>query len=213
MARSKRFAALIAAVGLAVVPAPAEAAQLDARDNPKVSGPLSHAGGACTTDREKSGGELAVVSRACGDVYGFNPEAEGNKRRNYDVVWLQTNVDPRNGWCVTEARSIIRVPKGYRIEGWAPRKERADTKRRVRTRLVATAGGTAENNGVVKNSWVLVPKVADPTVTRRKLILEWRGETGRKLGFALGVEVSFRANDRPAADPAGRVVSTLKPSC
>jgi hypothetical protein len=186
-------------------------AQLDARDRPNVSGPLVHTAGSCDTGRPRAGGQVAVVLRACSDVYTFKAGKETDPNRNYDVIWLQTTVEPRNGYCATDATSTLTVPKGSRIERKAPRKKRTDERIRYQTRLVAKAGGTAVNNGVVKQGFALYPRIMDPTLEGRTLTLEWRGRTSKTVAFALGVEVSYPENDPPANQPQGTVRSTLRP--
>ncbi len=187
-------------------------AQLDARDNPRVSGPLRHTGGSCEADRERFGGQVVALSRSCGDVYGFDPDRENDANRNYDVIWIQSYVDARNGFCATKVRSILTVPRGTRIERKAPRYERTDEKIRFRTRLVAKAGGTAERNGVVRQGFALRPRVLDPSLDGRTFVVEWRGNSAAPLAFALGVEVSYPANNPPGAQPHGSVRSELR-SC
>lgn len=188
-------------------------AQLDARDRPNVSGPLIHAAGSCDSGRERtSGGTVAVLLRACSDVYGFKAGKETDPNRDYNVIWLQTYVDPRNGFCATDVTSTLKAPRGTRIERKAPRKIRTDERVRVQTRLVAKAGGSAVNNGVVKQGFALHPRIMDPTLDGRKLTLEWRGHTSKPLAFALGVEVSYPEDDPPAGQPQGNVSSSLR-SC
>ncbi len=188
-------------------------AQLDARDRPNVSGPLIHTGGSCDAGRQRdANGRVAVVSRACSDVYGFKAGKETDPNRDYDVIWLQTSVEPRNGYCATDVTSTLKVPKGTRIERKAPRYKRTDERIRYQTRLVARAGGSAVRNGVVRQGFGLLPRVMDPTVEGRTFTLEWRGKTAKKLGFAMGVEVSYPENDPPGRQPKGNVLSSLR-SC
>lgn len=187
-------------------------AQLDPREGPNVSGPLIRTGGNCDSGRERAGGQVAVVMRACSDVYGFKAGKETDPTRDYDVIWLQTSVEPRNGFCATDVTSTLTVPKGTRIERKAPRYKRTDERIRYQTRLVATAGGSAVRNGVVKQGFGLLPRVMDPTVVGRTFTLEWRGRTAKTLAFAMGVEVSYPENNPPAAQPKGTVNSSLR-SC
>ncbi len=187
-------------------------AQLDAREAPNVSGPLIHTGGSCDAGRERAGGQVVVVLRACSDVYGFKAGKETDPNRDYEVIWLQTSVEPRNGFCATDVTSTLKVPKGTRIERKAPRYKRTDERIRYKTRLVARAGGSAVRRGVVKQKFGLLPRVLDPTVRGRTFTLEWRGRTSKALGFAMGVEISYPENNPPGTQPQGNVNASLR-SC
>jgi hypothetical protein len=140
------------------------------------------------------------------------PRRESNAARNFGAVWLQTNVDGRNGWCARNVESIIKVPRDTRIENFVPHFDRVRSPRGKKVRLVINADGDADRNGVVKNRFWLVPRGIRPSVSdnNRRLVLRWTGNTAQKLAFALGVEFSW--NDQRGFDgrPQVAVRTTLR---
>lgn len=189
-------------------------AQMLANDDPTVTGPLSRDEKDCVRDADSAtSGQTAVVSKACSYSYAFNPNRDKDSARDYGVFWFQTNVDPRNGFCVSNVKAKIRVPRGYRIENKAPTYERTSSPTRDTARLRVDAGGGRHNDAVVKNSYTLFPRVLKPTLDGRKLIVEWRGGTRRTVALALGVEVSYRENNLPDNPASGTVTSELRSSC
>jgi hypothetical protein len=210
MGRSTRAAVAIAVLGALLLPTDASAAQLNASEDPTKKGPLAKDGGECDRDRARSGGELAARSKSCSDVYSFNPLFEDKERRDYGAVWLQANVDTEPGWCARSTTMEIKVPRGVRIEGRTPPYKRVEDPERVRARIVVDAGGTADQNGVLKNTFRLYPRRLKPDVDGRTLTVNWKGNTPKKLGFALGVEISWNADDGfPQASPRSSVTSSL----
>jgi hypothetical protein len=210
MQRAVRAVAMAAILGTLLLPTDASA-QLDATDNPTKTGPLARDGGDCKTDRARSGGSLAAVSKSCSDAYSFNPQRENKPGRDYGAVWLQGSVKTEPGWCARAATMTLRVPRGVRIEDRTPSFKRTEDPQRVRARIVVNADGTAEENGVVKNHFRLFPNFIKPDVDGRTFTLDWRGNTARNLGFAMGVEISWDADEGfPNRSPRGSVVSTLR---
>ena len=200
------------ALSLAMVLGGPAGAQLDATENPEKSGPLSRGGGGCTKEvaRAPSGVRTAVL-KSCGDVYVFNPAAE-TARRNFDVVWLQTEVNPENRFCAAYVKSKITLPRGYRIEQKTPTFRRISSPRGVLARIRVKARGTATERAVVKNRFRMYPRVLKPNIEGRRLIVEWRGRTRRTVAFAIGVEASYLGRP-PKGDPAGKVVAKLSTNC
>lgn len=210
MPRSSKFIALLTSLAFVIVAAGAAWGQLQARENPRVRGPLGRVGGSCSTNRDRANGEVVVVSKSCGDYYLFNSSAENSPNRDFAVIWLQSNVDPRPGWCATEVKSVIRAPRGSRIEAAKPRGMRTNERQFVTTRLVANANGTADENGVIKNGFVLYPNRVKRELEGHKFKLTWRGRKSKEVAFAMGVEISFPDNEPPEANPRGFVASELR---
>ncbi|MDQ3985887.1 MAG: hypothetical protein M3280_05245 [Actinomycetota bacterium] len=208
MRANSRFVVIMALVAVVAAAAPA-GAQMRAGENPTVRGPLNRRGGDCDGDRVGPDGVVAVALRSCTDWYAFDPDRENNPNKDFDVVWLQTTVDAQNGYCAKEVRSIVRVPRGSRIIKRAPRFHRIDSHERMVTKLVATAGGAADDNAVVRNGYGVYPRSIRPELDGRKLTLTWKGNTARPLAFAVGVEISFDADDIPAGAPSGLVDADL----
>jgi hypothetical protein len=212
MRRSMKTAVAVAILGALLFPTDASA-QLQARENPNKSGPLVRDGGRCDRDRARSGGELAAVSKSCSDVYSFNPLRENKPNRDYGAVWLQVTVETMPGWCARATEMEIRVPRGVRIEDRTPSFKRVEEPDRTRARIVVDADGTADRNGVIQNHFRLYPQRIKPNVDGRSMTLDWKGNTRRTLGFALGVEISWNSDDGfPDRSPRGTAVSALE-SC
>ena len=210
MRRYLRAVTLVAILGALMLPSNARAAQLDARDNPETKGPVVRDGGNCAKDVTRQGGEVAARAVNCSDVYRFNPARENKPRRDYGVIWLQTSVDTSPGICSRRVDMALTVPAGVRIEHRSPSFKRTDDRRRVTTRIRVKADGTAEDRGVVRNEFWLYPNRINPDVSGRTMTMNWRGNTRRDLGFAMGVEVSWDATEGfPDARPVGAADASL----
>jgi hypothetical protein len=122
-------------VGLAVLvvalPSAAVAAQLKAKDPPKVDGPLSTSPDLrrCTrrTERTESGRVIAHF-KVCSRYYRFDPDKESDSNSNYGAFWIQVNADATNGWCARAVKVDLsysgRRPK-QGPEAWDQREGRA----------------------------------------------------------------------------------------
>src|SRR5918992_2749523 len=144
-----------------LAPTPASAAQqLDAFDRPRVFGPL-------TLDTRKCGrrettsveGNIVASAKSCLHFYLLDESAEANPRRNYGIVWVQTNVNARRNWCTTSARSAIDVPREARLHAHSPGRKRVSSRQQVLTRLVATAQDTALRVAKVRRYYLLYSDV------------------------------------------------------
>jgi hypothetical protein len=188
-------------------------AQMTANDDPTKTGPVWRDNKDCTKQRSFSGGQTAVVSKACSYSYTFRRSEDRDLARNYGVFWFQTTIDPRNGFCASNVTAEIKVPRGYEIEGKAPTFERASSPKRDTARLRVDAGGGRQNDAVIKNSYRLFPRSVKPDLDAHKLTVEWNGGTGKTVALALGVEVSYPAGDVPGRSAHGDVDAVLQTSC
>jgi hypothetical protein len=195
----------------------AAGAQLDARDNPTTTPDIDFdpgEGKRCQKDKDSTeSGTTAVVSRACTFMYQLAPSADKDPNRDYLVFWLQSSVSPRNNFCVTNVVSEIRIPDGFRIESKTPKFKRTDERKKVKAKLRVDAGGGRQNDQVVKQNFGLFPNTLKPELNGRSLVVQWKGEASRDLGFAMGLEVSFPDEDLPKGRAHGEVDSVLKASC
>jgi hypothetical protein len=184
---------------LGLVPA-ALARQMDARDFPRVSGPLTLATKECDRKALRAGGSLAAVVKSCLRFYRFNPARETNPSRNYGAIWLQTNVDGRNGWCATVVKSDIRIPDRSVALARRPRSNRTARPRGHRTFLPVDANDNATSNAFITRWFRFYPRSMRGMMLNegRKFRTLWYGSAGRKLAFASGVEISWR---RSAGQP------------
>ena len=189
-------ALLVPVTGAAGAPA-----QLDARDQPSVSGPLEQRSSQCKVERERFEGDVVAVGKTCLRVYLLDPESETDANRNYGVVWLQSNLNSRNGWCGIKVQSDVSLPSDVVVERRAPRGVTTIGRRkRMTTRITATANGTASTNGVVSAEATVYPReirsrlLQEPEQVFR---LRWVGSSARKLAFASGAEISWPADSAP----------------
>lgn len=213
MRRRSRFLALPIMV-LVLVGAGIAHAQTLANDDPTVRGPLTRDDKDCVRDRTRTtSGTVAAVSKGCSYGYSFDPDRDRDAARDYGVFWFQTTVDPRNGFCVSNVRSVIRVPRGYRIENKTPNFERATSREREKAKLRVDAGGGLRNDAIVKNAYTLFPRKLKPNLSRRKLVVEWNGGTRRMVTIILGVEVSYRENNIPSRSATGWADAELRSNC
>ena len=188
-------------------------AQMTANDDPTKRGPIWRDNKDCAKDRSFSGGQTAVVSKACSYSYTFRRSEDRDLARNYGVFWFQTTIDPRNGFCASNVTATIRVPRGYEIENKAPNFANTSSRTRDTARLRVDAGGGRQNDAVLKNSYTLFRRSVKPNLDGRKLTVEWNGGTGRTVALALGVEVSYPAGDVPGRSAHGDVDAVLQSSC
>jgi hypothetical protein len=197
-------------VVLAILALPGQAfAQLDARDAPTTSGPLSSPSSlrGCDGGKEMHEGELVARVRLCYRVFLFDPGSEDSAGRDYGVIWLQSNVDAEPGWCTSAVRTSALISDGGRAHDFSPSDEiTAQGRKRVKRTLKVDAEGNADQNARITQSFVMFPDKATPTLKRQgggqRLKLTWRGLSARNLGFATGLEMSWPASgNSPQIDP------------
>jgi hypothetical protein len=203
--KSRRIVMALVLVGTLALPAMASP-QLDARDDPTTSGPLTAGQKGCDGGKEMHEGDLVARVRLCYRVYLFDPDSEDSEGRDYGVIWLQSNVDAEPGWCTTAVRTSALISEGGKAHDYSPAaKITADARKRVKRTLKVDAQGNAEQNGRITQSFVMFPKRVVPTLStggEQRFKLIWRGSTARKLAFASGVEISWPpAGGSPQIDP------------
>jgi hypothetical protein len=193
-----RLAVLVGA--LVLMGAPAHAAQLDAADPPDISGGLSTPAKSCERQVTRRGGETAAVAKSCWFFYFVS---EGDVQRDYAVVWLQSTVYGRHGWCTTRARSDLNInPMEGNYEANAP--VRALSARRSvlkTTRLTADADEQTTDPGVLSQTYWMRKGNIKPSITtteeNSRFRTKWSGRAGRKVAVVSGAEVSYSALPTP----------------
>ena len=182
-----------------LVPVGSAEAQLDARERPRVTGPLAFVGKDCDRHVERAGGRIIATSRSCLRLYAFDPSRENNSSRDFGVAWMQSEVDARRRWCATEARSIIDFPRRVRVLGTTPGDLDTSRSRLVRARL--RVDNATDSPATIQNAFRLYPRVLRTGITDdgASFRATWRGSTRRALGFALGVELSWEQGALPPA--------------
>ena len=180
-----------------VLPAAPASAQLDARESPRVRGPLAFVNKVCDRRPERAGGRIIATSRSCLRFYAFDPAKENSSRRNFGVVWMQTNVNARRRWCATQVRSVINFPRRVRVLGTTPGDRTISSASLARARL--RVDNATDKPGTIQNNFKLFPRRLSTGLANQATSFHaiWRGSTRRPLGFALGVELSWRVNAGP----------------
>ena len=192
-------AALVAATAMVV---PADAGQMGAARNPRVSGPLELSGSSCAKDKAVHEGETIALLESCIWLYEYDMAMETDLLRNYGAGWVQTTVDPINGWCATKVGSELTVPAAVSVHDYAP-KRKLTTKKKTRERdklKVDAEGNAGLEEGTVSQRFDLFPRTLATSVpdTNRAVRTVWRGRESSKLAFALGAEISWELADSPS---------------
>jgi len=187
-------------VGLIAVPAGAARQQMDADDNPSVSGDLELANDECRRENETFRGKVVATGKTCLRIYTFDATAEDDAARDYGVVWLQSNLNARGGWCGIKVVSDVNLPENIRAESRAPRSVSLKRRRAYTTSLpIDASGNAAEDGSSIEQNQVLYPDEVRTRVLKKKNVfrLKWTGSHAAKLGFASGAEISWSADDSP----------------
>jgi hypothetical protein len=219
MSRSPIVLAVSVLLASSLLTTSAAAAQLDPRDEPSVSGPLTTSDDACERGVERRGGRVVLRVRLCYDLYLLDPGAETDSERDYGALWIQTSVNPSPGWCATEVRTSALVRPGGALVGFSPKKtRRSSTRARVTTRLKIDAGGQATEDAAISQRFTLYPRVLKPitseTSNGQRYTSRWRGNSGKKLAFAAGVEVAWTQGEgSPAITPSLKYRLVEKERC
>jgi hypothetical protein len=191
-------AALAVAAGTSLAqPVPAVAEQLNAREGPEVSGPLSTdpALKSCKkTSRRTETGQLIARFHVCTRYYRFGTNHENDSDSNYGAFWIQATVDAKNGWCAKQTTVAVSWHGGVRNKAPAPGTfERAKHRERFKTKLIVDADGHADTTATIKNSFALLPGklrsrlLADPKLFR----VRWTGGSKNKVALVAGLELSW----------------------
>jgi len=205
MKRTKRLftttVALLMLVGVPIIqPAASAPTQMDATDDPEVTGELELETDGCRTQREKHRGRVVAKGKTCLRIYTYDSSAETDDERNYGVVWLQSNLNSRRGWCGSKVISDVDLPNNVTAESRAPKRLQLNRRRAYETSLTATAGGA----GIGEETTISQDQILFPEKVRTKVLadknifrLRWVGREKRKLGFASGAEFSWEQGANP----------------
>ena len=188
------------AAGLMPAGSAAPLPQTDASDEPAVEGPLTLTDTKCDRKTRTSDGQTVAVIKRCLRFYSFDTTAESGVESDFGVVWLQSNVDSRNGWCTKRAASDVLLPEGVQVHSFSPKgPTEIEQVRTFTTRLVADAGGYATDEGRVSQQWVAYPMKVRGLMRDegRTFRVKWAGTTKAKLAFAGGVEISWPPETPP----------------
>ena len=190
--------------GVLLVPSPSGAAtQMNATDDPRVTGDLELQTDGCRSQQENYRGQVVAKGKTCLRIYTYDSASEDDTSRNYGVVWLQSNLNSSRGWCGSEVLSDVDLPSNVRVESREPRTVNVNRNAKpYETSVTAGAGGqsTSETEAAVSQDQLLykdsvTTKVQSGNVFR----LKWTGLESDKLGFASGAEISWAEEDSPGA--------------
>jgi hypothetical protein len=197
---------------LASAPA-AVARQTDAFDKPSVTGPLIFDSRNCGRHKTRNNLEdVVAVAKSCIRFYVFDPRKESNVGRDFGVIWLQTNVNGRKGYCASSVRSDIAIPGRARLLSSKPTFKRATRPRAARTRIVADAAEGAVTNATIKRGFVMHPRNLRGRLRQQGSVFRsvWYGLSRNKLAFVSAVEISWSAVDGPPKQVSSRLVYELR---
>lgn len=197
--------ALAAAIAvLLLVPSTSGAAtQMNATDDPRVTGDLELQTDGCRSQQEKYRGEIVARGKTCLRIYTYDSASESDMTRNYGVVWLQSNLNSSRNWCGSEVLSDVDLPGNIRVESRDPRS--VDVNRNAKpyeTSITVEAGGNVSSPTEAKISQdqlLYKDRVTTRVQSGNVFRLKWTGLESDKLGFASGAEISWAEADSPGA--------------
>lgn len=198
---------------------PVSAKQMDAREAPTVTGPLEAGDMQCRKANVTRNDEKLAAVRLCSTLYALDPATDGDEANDYGVLWVQSNVDAKNGWCASRVRTKALVKSGGTLYDVAPGKTAKTSKRqKVRVRLTLDAHENPESTSTLTQRYLLFPRRVKPLVEATKqgtrVTTEWLGSAGRKLAFAMGLELSWPAGiGSPEMSPSMTYKFEKKGSC
>ena len=174
--------------------------QMDASAEPAVEGPATLKDTRCDRKERRNDGQLVAVIKRCLKFYEYDAAAESDAERDYGVVWLQSNVDGKNGWCTKRVASDILLPADLGLHSFQPKGVTEITKvQRLETRLSADAGGTSSTPARISQQWLGYPTQVRGVLRDDGGIfrVKWAGTSAAKLGFAGGIEISWTPESPP----------------
>lgn len=195
MGRYRRILLVSGVVALVGTATPAQAAQLDPRTEPEISGgSLSDPARACSRHVTKREARTAAVLRSCTFLYVQGMSVD----RTHAVVWKQVRAKARKGFCLKRIDSDL--TRGHDMSNsfdqlvpGAPLE--AGKSKRVETSLTVDAGGTMSEPATVRQSYVLRPNrirvSTQMTDVGERFRAAWRGSTRRAAAVVSGVDFSW----------------------
>lgn len=211
----------VTAVGALVMALALPSFAFEASNKPVTRGPIVHDGSTysgrdCGSDSASFGGEVVARYKTCSFFFRFNPANETNPDRDYGVLWLQSHVNPTNGWCASKVTTKLELSlgSGRRVDKATERTSRPSSPKTIRQRLKVTANGMTTTPGVVRKSFKVFRHVWSSDYLRAKdtLKLFWDGATRRTVGSAGGVAISWPAAGGPPPLTA-RIQPVMQQSC
>ena len=189
-----RFALAIWLVVSALLWAAPAQGQPPATNEPRVSGPLYLAGLSCGDNKLKHEGKVLAKVASCVRLYEYDTLMETDVNRSFGVAWVQTTVDPMNGWCATKVRTEVILPGSVNRLGRAPNRLISRSKPgKARIKISTTADDTGLEEGSVSQDVNLYPRSLKPSLAKSGRIVrtEWNGQESRELAFVSAAEISW----------------------
>lgn len=189
-----------------VVPAVAQGApaQLGARDEPTIDGPVTPKGSQCKDTAQRFEGRVVAKGSVCLYIFAFEPAAETEPELDYGVLWAQSTVWTAKGWCTSKVSTDIVVPPEVGIGTMEPQPASIPERTQTTVALETDAGGNSLETANVSANLILYageltrPAQAAPEsgeTPPQRIRLTWSGLESRKVAFASGAEVSWTATD------------------
>lgn len=193
MGRGGRFraGALVALLAVTLGSLPAHAGQTDASTPPEVSGPILEGDTYCEARevRAKRVGSLGSIE-VCVFYYSLLP-AETDPTNDFEVTWMQFEMMPAPGWCVSSTMTELDVPSDMKMVSATPTDDERTAKARAMTvSLAVDGGGKAPMPGEISQDITLMPGRLDTKLTRKQISLEWKGQSAEPVMLALGIQAS-----------------------
>lgn len=207
---TKATLAAMAVVALAI-PSSAQTKQLNATEEPTVTGPLESQSDDCRRQHESAGGQRVATGEVCFWIYSYDPGAETDGDRNYGVGWLQATVNSSRGWCVSNVRLDIDLPEGMTVEERTPKTMDVGRRKNYTATIASDAGGSG-SEATLEQELILYPRrirtwrVAEDNIARFK----WIGLKDEKLAFVSAAEFSWLAADVPEENPRYGLLYEIK---
>ena len=196
---------LIPSLLLPLVPA---LAQLDPTTGPSLDGPLKTDKARCYDILEKDEGtardpkDQTVMARVrlCSWLVSYDHNKENDAVNDYGAAWVQTSIDTRNGYCVRQANTKLRLPFGEgRVMGRTPHQSLSViAPQRKNVSLTIDPPGKGPE-GLVSQHFRLYPdemRVIFKRVENGRLyVTRWNGKAtdDQTISFAAGVSMSWAA--------------------
>ena len=191
--------------------------QPPATKDPRVTGPLYLAGMSCGDEKLKHEGEMLAKVASCIRLYEYDSLSEVDPTVTYGIAWVQTTVDPVNGWCATKVRSEVLLPNNVSRYSHAPtRKMTPNGRESVTVNLRSDAQKFGLSQGIVRQTIDVYPDSIESSFVRdgRVFRTQWRGEESRELAFVSAVEIGWQMLEAPQIRGGlGRMGFIKSPGC
>ncbi len=181
--------------------------QLGASRPPFIDGRTEEVGFACDKQRKRVDGETVAVAKGCSFAYLV---AESNDASDYAVLWAQSSIDPKRGWCARRLTTEITAPLYTEAIEIGPSSDRnIGRTRALTTGLVGGPQDATDEGAYFEQQYLAYRGDLAATGGPGDAVgsLEWEGDTKQAVAHAFGMEISWDASgafpDLPAPTTLG----------